>query len=262
MVTCHGSDYSSSVHRIACRQVDQQEANSQFQVTQREINGQFAATLTTLARKIEMSQPMQNAIAGLSGRIRETSLISTSDVTTNSERELSIYKSPPKHQDEIHVRAFRTFRECQASCPCVCHDTKYAYIPRKFTSIVGGGSVLARGPSSNRERCSRSSCKRSRMQYVRICYTMPTWVATRMLYIRFTSSPSHGPEFLVRLPRYFRIDNPAFQAAWYGDLDKLKLALSSGECRPTDYDEFGVSLLSVCMTNEAIRSVHKSHTTF
>ena len=208
---------------------------------------------------VEISQSMQSAVAGLSGPMRQVSLEPASDTLALPEKAFNNCKPHTNGQDQIHLRTFHTFRECRASCPCVCHDTWYAHIPWKFSSIIGRGSALAKGPSLNGESCSWISCKRSRLQYVRICYTVPTWVAARMLYICFTSSPSHSPEFLMRLPHCVDNDNSGLQAVLHGDLDKLKLAVSSGECRPTDYNELGTSLIQVCMACEAVLWAHSSH---
>ena len=221
----------SSVHRI--------------ESTTQELNGNLAAAISHLVEHIEASRSMQVALHGLLGPMRQSGLGSDPEASTNLLEEQAICRTRMVHQDNLYVRATRTVKTCRLDCPCICHIYTYASIPQSLKRFLGWGRIETRSGSKSTSPCNDKACAGNFAQHVQIQYMMPTWLAMRMISMSFTSSPSHGPQLLFQFPRLLGKENRGLRAVKDGDLDLLKLAIGSGECRPFDIDEDGESLLEV-----------------
>ena len=75
--------------------------------------------------------------------------------------------------------------------------------------------------------------------------------------IRYTSSPLHAPEWLIKVPRLVeRKDNPGIHAIQDGDLPTFKLLIANGECTPYDVYEDGESMLQVMIIVTSFQKAH------
>ena len=75
--------------------------------------------------------------------------------------------------------------------------------------------------------------------------------------IRYTSSPLHAPEWLIKVPRLVNLhENRGFWAVLRGDLLMFRLAIASGECTPYDVYENGSSLLEVMIIVTSFQKAH------
>lgn len=199
---------------------------------------------------------MQAELTGLLGPFRHLSVVPALEVPTSS---LTDSQSPAVHASIDHPRSntapwnglqiqtFRAVNVCQHYCPCICHTRKQISIPRTMKRLFGRDFVRIGGLGSSDSRCNNQSCKGRTARHLKIRYFLPTWLAMRMITISFTSSPSHGPEMLVRFPRLAPVNNGFVVVICGGDLDSLKSSMATGECTPYDMLESGATLLQVCV---------------
>ena len=142
-------------------------------------------------------------------------------------------------------RTYR-YRHCRSNCPCECHNTYRSLSPWPLAKIYGRVCVERKGSSRVGASHHIQSCKASAVSQLRIIYFVPTWFAMKAYIIRYTSSPLHGPEWLIKIPRLIsRWDNRGFSAINCGDLPLFRSLLANGESTPYDVDEYGYSMLWV-----------------
>ena len=135
---------------------------------------------------------------------------------------------------------------CRLDCPCKCHHTYYSSTPWPLARLCGRVCIERRGASGVGASRHIQSCKASAVSHIRVIYFVPTWFAMKAYDIRYTSSPLHAPEWLIRVPRLVNnSENRGWQAIWEGDLPMFRSSIAEGECTPYDVDEDGFSMLSV-----------------
>lgn len=222
---------------------------------QQQLNRQLTAAVIHMIRQIEASQPVQNELMGLLGHFRQAVLAPASVTAASGYKDYQFSGEIDSRNDAVkyksikpslYIQALRTVNLCRRECPCKCHARRRIYVPRSIERLVGRGYVCVNDLSLIKRGCSLESCKGPTAPQVEVRYLIPTWIAMRMIYISFTSSPSHSPEFVARLPRVVESENSGLEAVFYGNIELLKSAIEKGECIPNDVDEFGLSLLQVC----------------
>ena len=139
---------------------------------------------------------------------------------------------------------------CRSSCPCECHGTYFWSNPWPLAKLYGRVCVERKGSSRVGASHHIQSCKASAVSQTRVIYFVPTWFAMKAYDIRYTSSPLHAPEWLIKIPRLVDWShNRGFTAVYKGDLGMFRSAVASGECTPYDIDEDGDSILFVIISS-------------
>ena len=142
----------------------------------------------------------------------------------------------------------RTFEDphCRSSCPCECHRTYFSSSPWPLARLYGRVCVERKGSSWVGASHHIQSCKASGVSQIRVIYFVPTWFAMKAYDIRYTSSPLHGPEWLIKIPRLVSLyGNSGFKAIQLRDLPMFRSLIANGECTPYDITGTGISLLNV-----------------
>ena len=154
----------------------------------------------------------------------------------------------------LQLQGTHTVSRCHLNCLCRCHKTSFSWISGPLAPILGRARLERTDPSWTQHSPHIRSCKASGVSYMQIIYFLPTWFAMKAIYIRYTSSPLHGPEWLLRIPRLVDSNKSrAFRSIRRGDLPGFKLAIASGECTPDDIDERGISLLRVSVSVDPLQ---------
>ena len=212
---------------------------SQISSGQQGLKDQLAAAVSELCHKIEEDRSLQSALTGSLGQFRQTTLDSGSKVDAMPAHNLqssllqsrkSTYFGGPL--GGFQVQRHQTLSICPKNCRCKCHRMRKLVLPG-LLGIFGRGYAEIFGTSLLGSRCDDHSCRTPSAPYVRIVYTLPRWVAMRMIYLRYSVSFVSGPEFLLRVARVIR-NNSVGIAVIFGDLDRLKRAIASGDCTPYD----------------------------
>ena len=155
----------------------------------------------------------------------------------------SIYAKP---RDRLQLQRTYDVARCHPGCPCECHRTKFSWSPWSLARVFGRAYIENKGPSWMQASRHIQSCKVSAVTQIRVIYFIPTWFAMKAIYIRYTSSPLHSPEWLIRIPRLVDERNsPAFESILRNDFPAFRSAIASGECTPYDLIESHGSLLRV-----------------
>ena len=222
-----------------------------------QINGSLAAAFSHLASELEASRSLQTSLMGLLGPFRQASSEPDSNQLLPSAGEVVTSEQQMACQDRLSIRTIRTLNVCPPTCSCSCHVRRETSIPDNLRKFLGTGCIKTRSPALSANGCKLRSCRRTATKHVRVDYIMPTWIALRMVSFTYTCSPSHTPEFLIRFPRLVSYKNKGIYAAYYGDLERLKSLVASGECTPDDIDENGRALLRVRMTCQDFRLIHQ-----
>lgn len=214
---------------------------------------QSAAAHDHLMREIEGSRSMKASMAGLLGQRCDISLQSYSNNPPFSAGgaprpagSVGVHNLASQTEPgSFFIQKSQTTNACRTYCGCRCHQLWRVKVPRTFEYISGRLSMSVKGFSLGRTNCDIVSCKSSIAVYAELRYILPAWIAERMIYLRFTSSPTHAPELLIRVPRLVSRDNEGYTAVQSGNLKELKLAIESGACTPYDVDARGESLFNV-----------------
>ena len=218
---------------------------------QKELNNQVAAAVSHLSRKIDEDRSLQSTLTDLLGKFRQVTFESDSEKSTSGTRDLDrslLSPSRTKRSGEIlsefNIHRRQTINICSRDCRCKCHRRKTLAIPglsRKF----GHGYVETFGVSLLGSRCDNQSCKARFAPRININYILPSWIAMRMILIRYNASSPSGPEFLFKIARVVSWNNDGLRAIENDDLDLLKSAVANGSFTPYDIDQYGDSLLGV-----------------
>ena len=211
------------------------------------------ALLNNLCQRIEESQATQAAMMRLLGNFRQINIDSASDNAAALSESLESAAIRPivarprmRSRSEFHIQNLQFQSACPLACTCNCHEIWRIYAPRKLRKLFGHSKIEGAGLPNVKGACSLRSCKGKGATIIHINFFLPTMMAARMISLWFTSSPSYGPELLLRVPRVVRTDSPAFRAICSGDLDTVKRSISAGDYRPWDVDYTGQSLILVC----------------
>lgn len=106
-----------------------------------------------------------------------------------------------RSRDHLQLQGTHTVSRCHLNCLCRCHKTSFSWISGSLAPIFGRARLERTDPSWTQHSPHIRSCKASAVSYMQIIYFLPTWFAMKAIYIRYTSSPLHGPEWLFRIPR-------------------------------------------------------------
>ena len=203
--------------------------------------------LAGLPQVLEEVQSSGLAVTTFLNNFPHHTLQSSSDppsVLDASHNSIVAMNTHPRYRDQLRLQKTYKVAHCYPSCVCECHRTSYSWSNRSLAKICGHISLENKGPSWFRAPRHIQSCKTSAVSQTRVIYFIPTWLAMRAVYIRYTSSPLYGPEWIVRLPRLVDFEG-MFRILQSGDLSEFKSAIARGECTLYDIDESGLSLLSV-----------------
>ena len=171
---------------------------------------------------------------------------SIQDTTHSSAAQLSIDNAYARSGNQLQLQRTFNASHCRLDCPCECHRTSFSWSPRSLAAILGRVYLEKKGPSWFGASCHIQSCRTLAVSQTQVVYFIPTWFAMKAIYIRYTSSPVHGPEWLIRIPRLVNSCNSrAFNAISDGDFPTFRSAIASGECTPYDINEYECSILSV-----------------
>ena len=214
------------------------------------------ALLSQLCQRIEESQATQAAMMRLLGNFRQIDVNTASD---NGAALLESLESPAvtpmiarprtRSRREFHIQNLQIQSSCPVTCTCNCHQTWKIYSPWRLRKLFGYSKIEGAGLPCFRGGCNLRSCKGKRATFVHVNFFLPAVMASRMISLRFTSSPLYGPELLLRIPRVLHTDTNAYTSILYGELDDVKRSISAGEFKPWDVDDRGQSLITVCHLN-------------
>ena len=184
----------------------------------------------------------------------DSDLQSITDETHDSIIQMDRSIAYARSRDQLQLQRTYTVSRCSLDCPCECHNSYFSWASGPLTRIFGRARFESTGPSWIRSAGHIRSCKASAVFRMQIIYFIPRWFAMKAIYIRYTSSPLHCPEWLIRVPRLVDSNNsPAFRSISGEDLPAFKLAMASGECTPYDINEQGRSLLRVSVSVNPLR---------
>lgn len=218
----------------------------QMSFDQQRMIQQFTTAISLFTREIEASQSIRTNMIGLLGpSFRQVSEQPSSEPSTTAVGHGQHLGSNTDSVDHghltkshtVHVQTIQSENVCHYKCRCTCHSTRWKRLSGRLPRLLGCGYIMTND-------CNILSCQRSFAPQTKIEYFLPTWLATRVFSLSFTSSPSHSPELLVRFPRLIERDE-GFQAIREGNIGLLKSAMTSGDCTPFDINERGESLLDV-----------------
>lgn len=151
----------------------------------------------------------------------------------------------PSRGDSLRYTAIRNIgTECPKGCRCACHKPIRLQTPWATRRWTGAMQIQCSNFSWFRNNCNIKICKRSALTSVTVQYTLPVWVAGKMVAAFYKSAPLSGPELLFKVARVH--DSDVFYYASRGDLKGIQALYSSGEASihdvsPTD----GISALMV-----------------
>ncbi len=212
------------------------------------------ALLNHLCQRIEESQATQAAMMRLLGNFRQIDADMASDNAAALSESLETTTITPivarprvRSRREFHIQNLQIQSTCPIACICNCHKTWSIYSPRRLRKLIGHIKIEGAGLRFFKGTCSLRSCKGKKATFIHINFFLPNMMAARMISLWFTSSPLHGPELLLRIPRVLHYNASVLRVIRSGDLDAVKRSISVGECKPWDVNYRGQSLIAVCV---------------
>ena len=224
---------------------------------------QMAAAL--LAQILQEVQSTGSAVAGILDNFPHLTLESShSDLQSvpdtaygSSLAQTGIQTAYGRSNRQLQPQKTHKGPHCRLDCACECHRTYRSWSSRALARLCGRVYVERRG--SSRVGASRhiQSCKASAVLQIRVIYFVPTWFARKAYDIRYTSSPLHAPEWLIKTPRLVNPSkNRGLSAIVFGDLPMFRSSIANGECTPYDIYEDGGSMLQVIITVTSFQKAH------
>lgn len=219
---------------------------------QRQFSHQILAAVTVLVHRLEESPSTRAVLTGPLGNIRQLTLepaSQASNTVANIADSTTIQAGPTAAKlhprSRVHISQVQRVNICDLNCACSCHARRQLGAPGILSKVFGRGYIEIAGSPILRTRCDTELCRAHAAPRVSVRYHLPQWLASRMIFMWFTSSPPCSPEFLLRVPCVREFDNAAFEAVRRSDIKRLKSAITVGDCTPYDVDEYGDTLLSV-----------------
>lgn len=214
---------------------------------------QMSAALACLPQLLEEIQSTGSAVTGLLSNFphltlesSRSDLRSVPDSTHSSVAQTNINTAHGGSRHQLRLHGTQISAHCRPDCPCNCHRTSFSWSPWLLARLFGRAYLRHKGLSWVGASCHIQSCKASAVSQTQVLYFIPTWFAMKAIYIRYTSSLLHGPEWLIRIPRLVdEHSNRGWLAVGNGDLPMFRSAIASGECTPYDISETGWSVLYV-----------------
>ena len=214
---------------------------------QRQNSNQMLSAFAHLVQLIEESPSTRAALNGSLGKFRQLTLAATSQAN-DTEALIPRSRIPqPDGTPSTNVFCITKVQKaaiCTAWCACKCHRSRIIEPPRILSNVFGHGYIETAGSFFRETQCDTLLCKSRVAPRVSVQYNLPQWLASRMIVMWLASCPPCGPELSLRVPRVVDSTNAAF-AAIDSDVESLKLAITKGDCRPDDVNEFGDNLLGV-----------------
>ena len=229
------------------------QVTNEVRLEQRQLS-QTLPAVALLVKLLEESPSCQAALKRSLGNIRQLTLETHSHAentvarTTESKTlQVGQTASTGHPQSVLRIRNVKRVNICTSYCDCKCHIRTYVGALGIFSTFFGRGYIQTAGSLVRRTQCNVEACRARTAPHISVQYFLPQWLASRMILLWFTSSPSCAPELLLRIPRFVGRDHAAFRAAKARDIDSLKHAIMNGDCTPDDVDEGGFNLFSVRM---------------
>ena len=228
---------------------------NQVLTEQRNLSNQILPAVNLLVQLLEESPTTRAALTGSLGNVRQITLqpphqdhrtvaVNAQSKTPNPEPATS----RPQSQTILGITRTQKINTCDVYCPCQCHVRIRLGTSRNMSRILGSGYIQTAKRSALGTECDFELCRSHVAPRISVQYLLPQWLASRMIFMWFTSSPPCGPELLLRFPRVLKYDNAAIRAVSRNDIEELKIAIRRGDCTPYDVDEYGDSLLAVSVS--------------
>lgn len=212
--------------------------------------GQIAAAL--LRQILQEVQSTGSAVAGILDNFPHLTLESShSNLQSGSDTahgsflaQTGIQAAYGRSSLQVQPRKTHEGPHCRSSCLCECHRTYYSSSPWLLARFFGRAWIEKKDSAGVGASHHLKSCKASDVSQIQVIYFVPTWFAMKAYVIRYTSSPLHGPEWLIKTPRLVnRSENRGLLAIENGDLPMFRSSIANGECTPYDIYEDGHSML-------------------
>ena len=133
---------------------------------------------------------------------------------------------------------------CNSNCVCYCHNRRNFKTPQILESFFGLLFIGYAGIPCWTPRCDISACQHSKPT-VLLTYYFPKWLLSRVLIVMGRSSPLHGPQLQLRVPRVISRSAKIFDFAMIGNIDGIKSLFKTGLGSPFDANELGTTALMV-----------------
>ena len=200
--------------------------------------------MTRLLQLLEESPSTQAALNRSLGNVRQLALEPTHedmDIVGQAAAKRPHFES----QTTISVKKVQRVNICHTDCACKCHVLRKIGSRGIFSHLFGRGYIQTAGPAIFGTQCDFKSCRAHTSPRISVEYRLPQWLASRMILMWLTSSPSCSPELLLRIPRVLKWNSVVTNAVERESPKLLKIAIARGDCRPDDVNEIGESLFSV-----------------
>lgn len=115
---------------------------------------------------------------------------------------------------------------CPKTCRCACHKPQRFQTPLAARPWIGSIQIHCSSISWLRPTCTITKCKRTARTSAVVQYTLPVWIASRMIAAWYKSSPLSGPELLLKVPRVY--NTYLYYCSQEGDIESICGMLTSG----------------------------------
>lgn len=181
---------------------------------------------------------------------------SIAETTGNSIAQLNSDNIYTRSRDQLQLQRVYNVTRCHSYCPCQCHRTTFSWSICSLARIFGRAYPKNKGSSWLGAPHHIKSCKASPFTQIRPTYYIPTWFVMKAIYIRYTSSPLHGPEWLIRTYRLVdKTNSLAFSSVFRNDFPAFRSAIAGGQSTPYDLSESGEPLLVVSLFANPLQGV-------
>lgn len=250
----HGNESHKALRPLGSTTVDQVcHITNQALSEQRQLSNQLLPAISLLVKHLEGSPDTRAALTGCFRGIRQLNheasnqdndTVQNTSECKNSQAEQNVSGlNPPSRLSTRNVQNLST---CEVDCACRCHFPRHIGDPQTFTKLIGQGYIQMAGFSKFGTQCDHQSCKAHAMPRVSVQYCLPSWLASRMIFVWFNSSSSFSsPELLLRIPRVVGRKSSIFQAVFSDSIQQLEAVITHRNCTPHDVDEYGFTLFAV-----------------
>ena len=124
---------------------------------------------------------------------------------------------------------------CRTNCRCACHRRRHVRSPRIFEKIFGSLFVGYVGLPVVSSTCDVTSCMLSSPS-LWFDYYFPAWFLKQKLHCLIKHRRNLGPEQSLRVTRIVSYASDIILCTLHGDVENMRLILSSGSGSPFDTD--------------------------
>ena len=132
----------------------------------------------------------------------------------------------------ISIRASQL--RCTKSCACLCHCRKTYRSPPVLDRFFGALSIGCTGIPKVTPPCDSTECAQRSSPTVLISFFFPSWFLARALIILGRSTPTNGPEMIIRLPRVVGDNALIFDRCAQNDIRAVRELLQQGLASTSD----------------------------